>query len=235
MKEGLDGRELQGTGMIVSVHIPKTAGTSFREGLEQEFGQRLLTDYGDFPLSDSIPNRWHRLCTRLEVRRRRDSLRKDYDVVHGHFIASKYSSLTHDAAFCAFFRDPVNRVLSQYRYILSDPNPQHQMRRKILSEGLSLARFGSLPRQRRLYGLFTAGWPMERFAFVGIIEEYRLSLDLFNAIFGVRIPYLQSNIGGMEKGLDGRERRAVEATQRGNYRIYDQARLRFDVLCRRHL
>lgn len=221
--------------MIVSIHIPKTAGTSFREGLEQEFGERLLADYSDRPLSDSISNRWHRLRARLEVRRRRDSLREDYDVVHGHFIASKYSSLMTDAAFCAFFRDPVDRVTSQYRYWLSNPDPQNRMWRKFHDQELPLERFASLPRQRRLFDLFTAGWPMERFAFVGFAEEYRLSLDLFNAIFGVRIPYLRSNVGGMEERLEAGELRAVEATQRGNYRVYYEARLRFDVLCRRHL
>ena len=222
--------------MIVSIHIPKTAGTSFRKGLERKFGDRLLADYGDRPLSDSISDRWRRLRARQEVFRRRDGLKRDYDVVHGHFLASKYSSLKHDAAFCAFFRDPVDRALSQYRYWQSNPDPQNRMWRKFHAEGMTLARFASLPRQRRLFALFTAGWPVERFAFVGITEEYRLSLDLFSAIFGVDIRHHRSNVGAeAEDGLDGRERRAVEAAQRANYRIYDEARRRFEALCRRYL
>jgi hypothetical protein len=34
--------------MIVSIHVPKTAGTSFRFRLEAAFGARLPCDYGDW-------------------------------------------------------------------------------------------------------------------------------------------------------------------------------------------
>ena len=110
------------------------------------------------------------------------------------------------------------------------------MWRKFHAEGMSLARFAALPRQRRLFALFTAGWPAKRFAFIGITEEYELSLDLFAEIFGVRIPHKRDNVNtGTDEKLDARERRAVEATQRDKQRIYDEYRRRFDVLYRRHL
>ena len=223
--------------MIVSIHIPKTAGSSFRKGLERRFGDRLLADYGDRPLSDSVTDRCRRLRTRLEVFRRRDGLKADYDIVHGHFLASKYSSLKHDAAFCAFFRDPVARALSQYQYWRSNPDPQNRMWGKLHAEGMTIARFASLPRQQRIFALFTAGWPLERFAFVGITEEYELSLDLFSAIFGIDIRRHRINVGtGVEYGaVDGRERREVEAFQRANYCIYDEARRRFEALCLQYL
>lgn len=222
--------------MIISIHIPKTAGTSFQLGLKQKFGDRLLHDYTDLPLSDSASDRWRRLRSRLAVSRRRDDLRRSYDVIHGHFIASKYSSLTHDAAFCVFVRDPVTRVISQYKYWQANPDPRNSMYRKFDADGMSLARFASLPRQRRIFALFTAGWPAKRFAFIGITEEYELSLDLFAEIFGIRIPHHRNNVTtGTDEELDARERRAVEAAQRANQPIYDKYRRRFDDLCRRHL
>ena len=54
--------------MLVSVHIPKTAGSSFLAGLRDRFGEGLLPDYGDAPISGSLPARWLRLRNRVKVR-----------------------------------------------------------------------------------------------------------------------------------------------------------------------
>ena len=91
-----------------------------------------------------------------------------------------------------------------------------------------------MPRQRRLYRLFTSGLPMERFSFVGITEEYETGLRLFRAIFGGDIPYHLVNTGECLE-VNNRERKAVERTQGENQSIYDEARRRFDAQCRLYL
>ncbi len=221
--------------MIVSVHIPKTAGVSFRTGLRQRFGDRLLLDYGDRPLSDSISDRWRRLRRRAEVHRQAGEITASYDAVHGHFIASKYLSLGERAALCTFFRDPVERLISQYHFWLHHSYPDNRMWARMHAHRMTPGQLASLPRQRGLYRLFTAGLPMERFAFVGLTEEYRTSLNLFKAMFDIDLPYHRANTGGGAGGdVDRRERSKVRAAQRKNLAIYDAARHRFDLLCRRH-
>ena len=37
--------------ILVSVHLPKTAGSSFREVLKGHFGEKMLLDYGDMPIN----------------------------------------------------------------------------------------------------------------------------------------------------------------------------------------
>ena len=37
--------------MIISVHLPKTAGSSFKASLIQYFDQKVLLDYDDFPIN----------------------------------------------------------------------------------------------------------------------------------------------------------------------------------------
>lgn len=37
--------------IIISVHIPKAGGTSFKRVLEQEYGNKVLFDYRDKPLN----------------------------------------------------------------------------------------------------------------------------------------------------------------------------------------
>lgn len=221
--------------MIVSVHIPKTAGSSFREGLERRLGRRLLADYGDRPLSDSISDRWKRLKTRIEVRYRAHDLAAKYDAVHGHFIASKYLPLGDRAAFCAFFRNPVERLLSQYRFWSRTPDPQNTMWVEFDALRMTPAQFASLPRQRKLYRLFTGGLPMERFAFVGITEEYETSLRLFRAVFGIDVPYRRVNVNAhVPNDISPGQLTGVTIAQQANALIYEQARRRFDTLCRRH-
>lgn len=222
--------------MIVSIHIPKTAGTSFREGLKRQFGRRLLTDYGDRPLSDSISDRWRRLKTLMKVRSRADDLVANYDAVHGHFIATKYFPLGDRAVFCAFFRDPVERVVSHYRHVLRNPNPDNPVWAHGGPTGMTLGQYASLPRQQRVYALFTSGLPMDRFTFVGLTEEYKTSLDLFQAIFGVDIEYHHVNVDErVPDNIPPDELTTVKASQHMNYRIYDAARRRFDTLCHQHL
>ena len=223
-------------GMIVSVHIPKTAGSSFREGLERRLGGRLLADYEDRPLSDSISDRWRRLKTRIEVRYRAHDLAAKYAAVHGHFIATKYLPLGDRAAFCAFFRNPVERLLSQYRFWSRTPDPQNTMWVEFDALRMTPAQFAALPGQRKLYRLFTGGLPMERFAFVGITEEYETSLRLFRAVFGIDVPSRRVNVDAQTReSLDRREYEAVSAAQRTNSAIYDAARRRFDILYRQYL
>ena len=238
--------------MIVSVHMQKTAGSSFRKGLKSHFGKRLLLDYGeDMPLGPPIyswPKRWR---GRLAVRFQTDRLIASYDAVHGHFVSSKYLPLGDRAILCAFFRDPTDRIISQYRYSL---RPQSQFwhtryrgkfltsklyvslsrsgeKYKVPGRLLTLGQYASRPRHRSYYALMMGGVPMDRFAFVGITEEYEASLVLFSAIFGIDIPYHRLNVNeAIPDKFSAKEKEAVRATQCANYSIYDAARRRFDAL-----
>ena len=173
---------------------------------------------------------------RVKVRYQAGMLAENYDAIHGHFLASKYLALGERAALCAFFRDPLDRLISQYRYWSDNPDPDNAMWVKFNAERLSLRQFASLPRQRKLYKLFTAGLPMDRFCFVGLTEEYETSLDLFRAIFGIAIQYRRVNVGDKASGqFDNLDRDAIISAQRANYSIYDAARRRFDALCMQHL
>ena len=163
-------------------------------------------------------------------------LAANYDVIHGHFIASKYLPLGDRVALCAFFRGPVDRLISQYRYWSDNPDPNNAMWVKFNAGRLTHRQFASLPRQRRIYSLFTAGLPMDRFAVVGLTEEYETSLDLFGAIFGITIHYRRVNISEKTSGkFDKLDREAIKSAQHANYSIYDAARRRFDALCLQHL
>ena len=217
--------------MLISVHIPKTAGSSFRAGLRDRFGERLLLDYGEKLASRSVSARLLRLRNALKVRWQAESLLEDYDVIHGHFLASKYSFLGTRAKFCAFFRDPVERIVSAHRFFSLHQRPGTRFQR----ERPTLEQFAAWPRQRTIYRAYTGRLPLDRFAFVGLTEEYETSLNLFRAIFDVDIPCHQLNHLGGTRDAAAEVTQAVKSLQRANYPIYDAARRRFDSLCSEYL
>ena len=221
--------------MIVSVHVPKTAGTSFRLALKHCFGKRLLWDFAeDRPEGPPIYTWPRRMRRRAWVRAHANELVARYDAVHGHFTASKYfPTLALAGGLCIFLREPTDRVISSYRDGLSSDRSRYA---RYTSKLLTLSQYASLPKQTRLYAIYTDSLPMEQFAFVGITEEYEASLALFKAIFGVDLPKYHANEN--KEGPDDfsvRERKVVRTSQRVNYAIYEEARRRFDALYSRHV
>ena len=219
--------------LIISIHVPKTAGTSFQKGLEERFGRRLLIDKKDNPLGLPVycwPRRWR---DRIKTRFRADRLAADYDAIHGGFAATKYLPLGKRAALCAFFRDPTERLCSHYLYMRVYSRSRNS---RFWANNLNLERYAYLPKMRRLYEWHTSNLPMERFAFVGMMEEYEESLALFKAIFGIDIPYYRVNVNEKVPGnFSVRQKEAVRASQSRNYIIYEAARRRFDDLRRQWL
>ena len=220
--------------MIVSVHIPKTAGTSLRIGLERALGTRLLLDYDDRPLARGPEHDDRRSRSAEEVRADPDRLVRDYDAVHGHFIASKYLPLGERARFAVFLREPVARTLSQYRHWRRTPNAPNPIAAGIRAGAVGPGDLAELPEHRQIYAAFLGGIDLERFAFVGLAEQYDTSLALFRAIFGIDLPVLRENVGSSgaeDDGLSTGELARVKAAQTDNALMYDRGRRRFETLC----
>jgi hypothetical protein len=220
--------------MIVSVHIPKTAGTSLRVGLEQALGARLLLDYGDRPLARSVEDDARRARSAAEVRADPDRLVRDYDAVHGHFLASKYLPLGERARFAVFLREPVTRTLSQYRHWRRAPNAPNPIAARIRDGEVGPADLAEMPEYRHIYADFLGGIDLARFAFVGLAEQYDTSLALFRAVFGIDLPVLHENAGSGRAEADDigpDEMARVKAAQADNALMYDRGRRRFEALC----
>jgi hypothetical protein len=218
--------------VIISVHIPKTAGTSLGWGLRDRFGARLLEDYADRPLSDTPEDEQRRTVGREWVRDSGPELQSQYDAIHGHFIADKYAALPGVPLFCVVLRDPVERSASHHRQWTELPNPVNAMSRKVAEEGLDLAAFTALPGQVGLYQLFLGAMSLECFSVVGLTEAYGETLQLFEAVTGVAIPGKTDNVAPEKPLIDAAAYKSLAALQPENMRLYDHARRRFEMLCR---
>ena len=171
--------------MIVSVHLPKTAGTSFAATLERNFGTALLWDYADLPLNTPLYKRNKSALENCLSNAQRDF--SGVKCIHGHFLPVKYLLLAdrRPITFITWLRNPVERVLSHYHFWQrgSDPESAPPLHRKMIEEKWSLERFSLGPEVRNLYSQFLYGFPLEYFSFIGITEFYEEDFSFFVSHF----------------------------------------------------
>ncbi|MBI2214485.1 MAG: sulfotransferase family 2 domain-containing protein [Acidobacteria bacterium] len=112
---------------LVFVHIPKTAGLTFRALLAKHFDVRQ-----SYPRPDEWW--WPHLGTSEELSR--------YRLFNGHYVYS-IGEAVRNAVFVTMLRHPVDRLVSTYHYVARTPNAfQHDY---VVSRALSLDEFLSDP------------------------------------------------------------------------------------------
>ena len=161
--------------MLVSLHLPKTAGTSFRSALRQHYGATLVEDYAMLPMQLPRGQReWQALWAAAAGR---SALTPGTRAIHGHFLPVKYRLALsgRPARYMTWLRDPVERVVSHYHYWqrnYAGDDPAQPLRNRMLGEQWSLERFCLGPELRNLYRQYLWGFRPQRFAFFGITEHY---------------------------------------------------------------
>ncbi len=169
----VDSDEMQD--VLISVHIPKTAGTSFRRLLRAWFGERLFEDYEDRVLHVSETER---VAAEVDESDRRKRRLVDYDCIHGHFMPQKYDiKSVRRKSYVVWLRDPVERAVSRYfhgRRVREDPAFQHD---------ISLAEFAGIARFHNAYSKYFGGFDLQRFDFLGISEDFDSEVARFAHLF----------------------------------------------------
>lgn len=167
--------------MIISVHLPKTAGKSFQAALQAAFGDAVLEDYGSFPMNTPRAERQRAAVEACLANADREFA--GVDCIHGHFLPLRYLLFAErrDATFVTWLRHPIQRLISNYHYWRReyDAATARPLHRRVVEEDWSLERFGLGDEMRDMYSQFLWGFPLENFAFVGITEHYAEDLAVF--------------------------------------------------------
>jgi len=215
--------------MILSIHIPKAAGNSFRLLLQAGFGPRMMRDYGDWA-GCRVPEAMERCRRRsLEMRSRRDELLEVYDVIHGHFAADKYLGLFPIEDFVAFFRDPYQQALSHYYFLLRNPERDHPEERIFHEAKMSLHDYLAWDAFHDQQTQYLGTLSTDDLAMVGLSEEFYRSVELFNSMFGCNLrghSFLNVNPdtqGGYYK-ISYDVRKAVERYRAADIETYRRAK-----------
>lgn len=171
--------------MIVSIHLPKTAGSTFKGVLAEVYGRRLRFDYGDQYGFMELSQPTLEMRLRRAVKRVTDF--RPYfkpQCIHGHFKATKYARQYPDAQYVTWIRDPVERLVSHYNHWKRRPDPAHTVCREMVRQDMALEQFAELPAMRNVQSRYLDGMPLERFWFVGIQEHFDQMLRRFLELAG---------------------------------------------------
>lgn len=155
--------------LIVSVHVPKCAGTSFKSWLLAAYGEEhTYFDYQDLPMDPSSPTNidpegfLNQFVTTVFPRIGKKR------AIHGHFLASKYDFVKTNTFRLTFLRDPIERALSHYHFWMKIPRSQNRLHNYVQDNQLTWQEFVRLPIIKSLYSkVFFRDFDMGRFDFIG--------------------------------------------------------------------
>ena len=167
--------------MLISVHIPKTAGTAFGTLLAREFGPGLLRDYDDRPLSHGGARRIAVSLAQVPL----GPLRlRGRAAVHGHFLPLKYLACRGDVV--TWLRDPAQRIVSRYEHYRRDVAEGRPLQAvQGLVPGLALEEFIEIGRFRNTYAKYFRGFPLRSVRCFGFSEAFEDSLARMRRILGI--------------------------------------------------
>ena len=107
---------------IVYTHIPKCAGTSSVESFKSIFDNVWHFEF------DKIESTWDQFLARIQ-----DKNIPCLDLAAGHFWPNEMNRLIDSEVpyhGITFLRHPIDRIISEYRYMVSETHPEHQQFKK---------------------------------------------------------------------------------------------------------
>ena len=146
--------------LILSVHIPKCGGTTFRSILNKVYAPDIFFEYSQE--SDQIVNA--------------NNISENVKCIHGHLLYNAYKHLIHSSNLITFLRHPVYRTISLYEHIKRLPSNGGPLAKFIIDKDPTIIEFSEHPVARN-YGLgFTGYINPEDFLFIGFLEEFESSV-----------------------------------------------------------
>ena len=173
---------------VVFVHIPKTAGTSLRNMLVAALpAAAKIFHYHDATarISGTFTNAFTSdLLTPEKLRAHRGTLPRDQQLlVCGHYPVSSLTSAFHPASFITFLRDPVDRVVSNYRYLV-----------RLGTFAGSFAEFYESAEQINVQSRQLMGTDLRNIGFIGLVERMPDMVRALSRHLGVELRTRVDNV-----------------------------------------
>ena len=165
---------------IISVHVPKTAGTTFSQILSDVYGIEAVFQDNLNVLDSQIY--------------KPSDLPADIKVIHGHFHLDKYNGYFPDAKRVIWLRNPVVRLISNYFFWRTQEVgvPRNM-------DVLGILEFAEYPGMQNVVTNYIGKNQLSDFYFVGIMEFLESDLENLKTMMGwpeLNIPIRNKNTFG---------------------------------------
>lgn len=203
------------------VHVPKTAGTSFRKACENHFGSaNSVYDYSPSS-SETSPLVFESIYQNQDLLFFLDAMKKNkINFLSGHVNAGKYIHLFEARNTLTFLRDPVQRIVSEYYHFVRHNNYQGD-----------LPSFYCKPQFVNRQSKMLHGVPIESLGFVGLTERYEQGLAILNHAYGTDIQSVAMNMGRKDKAaeyaLPEEQLSEIRSLNEEDIQLYDRAKRLF--------
>jgi hypothetical protein len=182
--------------MLISLHLPKTAGSSLRNSLQEHYGPRLIKDYLSSPTL--TPRPWREIKAIAALLYNGIRRFQEIECIHGHFLPFKYLLIgaRRNAAYITWMRDPVERLASNYWYMRNPPPyaMPNYIREKMMREQWTLEQYLLAPELRNECSIYLWGMSIKRFDFIGLTEHFDEDFRYFCRVFlGTELPAEHQN------------------------------------------
>lgn len=180
--------------MLFSVHIPKTAGTSFARALEARFPGKIAFYYG---VKDPKTTEGLNVPREALAEAAAGLGARGFEALHGHYPLRFVEPLLTDPSrqVWTWLRDPVDRTLSHFDFYKERPLELAKFADAVKEGRLGVERFAKKQTIRDLQSRYLEGFALADLAFVGVVEQFELGLAL---LFGEEAPTLKRRFNATE-------------------------------------
>ena len=167
---------------VLSVHIPKCGGTSFRLWLNQVLGDDgLCFDYS---------RQWNQ----AEAGDLLSLAGNHAACIHGHIEPDVFDHTIPDVLKITWVRNPVERVISYYLHLQRDADMNNPLFREVIESGMGVYDFATLDWMRNGVLKFLK-YNTEQFAFIGRLERIDEDMALCYQVLRGRLPQIAPSLG----------------------------------------
>lgn len=191
---------------LIFLHLPKTAGSTLHKIIERQYKSKSIYSIDNFRTQESA----------AEFKSLPEAQRSEIQVLKGHMRFGLHEYLPQPSSYITILREPVDRVISHYYYVLRKPN--HYLYEQVTSKNMTLKDYVSsgITReldnsQTRLLSSIAADIPFgkcspdvlesakknleEHFAVIGLADKFDETLILLKRAFNWKTPfYIKANI-----------------------------------------
>jgi hypothetical protein len=166
------------------LHIPKTAGTSFKRAAQEYFGKEgVVRNYGKESIETTpwvnkvvLENKdFPTLYRRLK--------QEGIGLYTGHLTAQPTANVFPIKNIVTFMRRPMAQVLSHYHHYVRWYNYENTIENFVKNPGF-----------KNLQARYLKGLPLQLVGFIGLTEEYAESINLYNSFTGFNLEVREDNI-----------------------------------------